>query len=384
MGDPAIPASDLATVGAQPVQAPSPRGAHLEMVGAVLAGDGLERVAEIASSHAGTPVAVIVPRLGVPAEGTALFRYVAGRLGGGRSERPAEVTAEVPIVSGGQELGAVLMLGRGRPDAGEYLHVAAIAALTEVAVAEARDETEQTLRGALLEELRRRDDLEAADVTRRAARLGCDLTAGFVALCADPGERAPGRLIARIANERPDALPQAVDGHVFALLPGGSDEARKLGARLGRHATLGLSSHYSDPGAAARALDEAELVLSVSEAGGGSLGEGVGDGTYRLLFRVMASHPEEVRSFYEDTVARLVAYDEQYSTDLMGTLDAYLQNNCNMNQTAQAIHAHRHTVGYRLERVKELTGLDPLTSEDRERLGLGLKAYRIIRPSLPR
>ena len=111
--------------------------------------------------------------------------------------------------------------------------------------------------------------------------------------------------------------------------------------------------------------------MSVSRNGGGPPGEGIGDGTYRLLFRVMASHPEEVRSFYEDTVARIVAYDEQYSTDLVGTLDAYLQSNCNMNQTAQAIHAHRHTIGYRLERVKELTGLDPLTSEDRERLGLG-------------
>ena len=42
-----------------------------------------------------------------------------------------------------------------------------------------------------------------------------------------------------------------------------------------------------------------------------------------------------------------------------------------MNATASAIYAHRHTVAYRLERVKELTGLDPLLSEDRERLGLG-------------
>jgi DNA-binding PucR family transcriptional regulator len=146
----------------------------------------------------------------------------------------------------------------------------------------------------------------------------------------------------------------------------------------------GLSSAYTDPAGAGRALDEAELVLSVSSNGGGPPQEGIEGGTYRLLFRVMASHPEEVRSFYEDTVARLVSYDEQYSTDLLGTLEAYLANNCNMNQTAQAIHAHRHTVGYRLERVKELTGLDPVTSEDRERLGLGLKAYRIIAPNLPR
>ena len=38
----------------------------------------------------------------------------------------------------------------------------------------------------------------------------------------------------------------------------------------------------------------------------------------------------------------------------------------------------------RLERVKELTSLDPMLSEDRERLGLGLKAYRIIAPRLPK
>jgi hypothetical protein len=346
---------------------PSPRGAHLEMVGAVLAGDGLERVAEIAAAHAGAPVAVIVPSLI-----------------GGRAERPSGVTLEVPILSGGRELGAVLLLGPGRPDAGEYLHMAAIAALTQIAVVEARDETEQTLRGSFLEELLTRSDLDPGDVDRRAARLGCDLAGGFVALCADPNGRGPGRLIAALAAELPGALTQAVEDKVYALLPGPPDPARRAAARLGRHATIGVSSYRSGAAEVRRALEEAELVLGVTAAGGGPPGAEIGEGTYRLLFRVLASHPQEVRSFYEDTVAPLVRYDEQYSTDLIGTLDAYLRGNCNMNATAQAIHAHRHTVAYRLERVKELTALDPLRSEDRERLGLGLKAYRIIAPSLPR
>jgi hypothetical protein len=354
------------------------------MVGAVVAGDGLERVAEIASLHAGAPVAVIVPRLGAPVEAWAdLERYVAGRLAGGKPTRPAKVVAEVPIVSGGQELGSVLLLGRGKPEAGEYLHVAAVAALTEVAVAEARDETEQSLRGSFLEELRSRDDLEPADVVRRAARLGCDLSTGCVALCADPGDRAPGRLLAAIASERPGALAQTVDGRVYALLPGSVEDARRVATRLGRSGPVGISSFYRDAADVRRALEEAELVLGVTAAGG-SPSEEIGGGTYRLLFRVLASHPEEVRSFYEDTIAPLVRYDEQYSTDLVGTLDAYLTQNCNMNATAATIHAHRHTVSYRLERIKELSGLDPFTSEDRERLGLGLKAHRIIAPRLPR
>lgn len=94
------------------------------MVGAVLAGHGLERVAEIAAAHAGAPVAVIVPSLAVSVATWAGYeRYVAKRLAGAQPARPPEVTAEVPISSGGQQLGAVLMLAHGRPEAGEYLHV---------------------------------------------------------------------------------------------------------------------------------------------------------------------------------------------------------------------------------------------------------------------
>ena len=160
--------------------------------------------------------------------------------------------------------------------------------------------------------------------------------------------------------------------------------ARRLTARLGRQGAVGMSSFHSSPKDLARALEESELVLGVLRSSDGEGAPDVASGTYRLLFRVLASHPEEVRSFYEDTVAPLVHYDDQYRTDLIGTLEAYLAQNGNMNATAAAIYAHRHTVAYRLERVRELTGLDATQSEDRERLSLGLKAYRIIAHQLPR
>ena len=99
---------------------------------------------------------------------------------------------------------------------------------------------------------------------------------------------------------------------------------------------------------------------------------------------MLASHPEEVRSFYDDTIAPLVRYDEQYGSDLVGTLEAWFEHDCSTVATAGAIFVHRHTVAYRLERVKELSGLDPLKSEDRERLGLGLKAGRVIAPGTER
>jgi sugar diacid utilization regulator len=387
------------------------RAVHLRMVDAVLGGDGLGRVAELAAEAAGGPVAVVVPRLGAAAvapEAAAddemvdvLRRHVAERIRDRPAPLPDWLLAEVPILSGDELVGVVALLrGDDLPsaEATEFLHLAAVASLTEVAVEEAKEEVEQNLRGSFLEDLRARPDLEPREIVRRAARLGCDLSRGAVVLCAELTTDRPRHVVATIAGEHPGALAQHMDGlggppRVYALLPAaGGDGApestlasgRRLAARLQRHGTVGLSSFYADPGEIARAMQEAELVLDVLKASDAPIAEDIGTGTYRLLFRVLASHPEEVRSFYEDTVAPIVKYDDQYRTDLVGTLEAYLDQNCNMNATAATIYAHRHTVAYRLERVKELTGLDPMLSEDRERLGLGLKAYRIIAPRLPR
>jgi sugar diacid utilization regulator len=376
------------------------RAVHLQMLDAVLTGDGLAAVADLAADAAGGPVAVVVPRLRVAVASAggeaalpAVRRYVAEQ----RSV-PPEVVAEVPIASGDERIGGVVLLDPGRPDpeAVEFLHLAAVAALTEVAVEEAREEVEENVRGSFLESLRERTDgLDPQDVVRRAGRLGCDLSAGAVVLCAELRSERPRHVVALIASEYPGALAQLVDGRVYALLPGSDQSAavaaaRTLAGRLQRHGVVALSSFYADPAELGRAIQEAELVLEVLQRGdglggvGGPTSEDIGSGTYRLLFRVLASHPEEVRSFYEDTVAAIVRYDDQYRTDLVQTLEAYLEHNCNMNATAAAIYAHRHTVAYRLDRVKELTGLDPMQTEDRERLGLGLKAYRIIAPGLPR
>jgi sugar diacid utilization regulator len=380
---------------------------HLQMVEAVLAGDGLEQVAGLAADAARAPVAIVIPRLGAgvligaPEKRRAalletLTRYVADRVKDRPAQVPEGLVLEVPIASGDEVVGAVVMLDgpdAAVEEAAEYLHLAAVASLTELAVEEAKEEVEQNLRGSFLEDLRSRPDLEPRELVRRAGRLGCDLSRGAVVLCAELTTDRPRHVVALIGGEYPGALAQHMDDRVYAILPatGGDgapeatlERARRLAERLRQHGTVGLSSFYADPAEFGRASQEAELVLDVLRQSDAPIAQDIGTGTYRLLFRVLASHPEEVRSFYEDTVAPIVRYDDQYRTDLVGTLEAYLDQNCNMNATAAAIYAHRHTVAYRLERVKELTSLDPMLSEDRERLGLGLKAYRIIAPRLPK
>src|SRR5690242_3555234 len=292
------------------------RAVHLEMVDAVLGGDGLDKVAALAADAAGAAVAIVIPRLGAAVAAPAvaeedlatLRRYVADRVKDRPAQVPPAVGAEVPIMSGDDIVGAVLMLGDGAADAHDFLHLAAVASLTEVAVEEAKEEVEQNLRGSFLEDLRSRPDLEPREVVRRAGRLGCDLARGVVVLCAELTSDRPRHVVATIAEDHPGALAQHMDGRVYALLPAlGADDApertleraRRLAERLRQHGTVGLSSFYADPAEFVRAIQEAELVLDVlrqSDGGGWDPHlRDIGTGTYRLLFRVLASHPEEVR-----------------------------------------------------------------------------------------
>src|SRR5204862_717705 len=164
----------------------------------------------------------------------------------------------IPIASGDETVGAVLLLegGTAAPaEASEYLHLAAVASLTEVAVEEARDEVEQNLRGSFLEDLRAGAGIAPDELVRRGARLGCDLSRGAIALCAELHTDRPRHVVATIAEDLPGALAQHMEsspnstqaGRIYALLPALAVDnpadatlaaAARLAARLPRHGTV--------------------------------------------------------------------------------------------------------------------------------------------------
>ena len=96
------------------------------MVEAVLHGEGMERVAVLASERVGRPVAIVVPSAGFatvvpraepPALG-AVRRYAAMRGRDGPPPLPAGVALAVPVNSGGEPVGVVAMLDGRRPGTG--------------------------------------------------------------------------------------------------------------------------------------------------------------------------------------------------------------------------------------------------------------------------
>jgi sugar diacid utilization regulator len=258
----------------------------------------------------------------------------------------------------------------------------------------------QFLRAILTRELTDRDLL-----VERAHDLGVELEGGASVIVARAHPQAPTEegwrsrvraIVERgsraVANRSIAALSEREDApgaEVLLLVPAGDESTtsrtaeavlRELQATLpGYTFALGYSRIAEDPQDLPRAVSEALLAANVAE--GDSDGQPLAfdqTGAYRLLLSTMSENPSELRRFYSETVEPLAAYDEQYETELVRTLQTFLDADGNVAGTAQRLFTHRHTVYYRLERVRELSGLDVSSSDGREKLSLGLKAMRVL------
>jgi sugar diacid utilization regulator len=202
---------------------------------------------------------------------------------------------------------------------------------------------------------------------------------------ADRGARAvvPGALAARAE------LTATSGAEVVLVLPGEDDgAARRAAESVLRELQAGLPGHGFAVGRSRVAADAADLHRAASEALlAANVAESDPDrpllafdetGAYRLLLPAMSEDPAELQRFYAETVEPLVAYDEQYETELVATLETFLDADGNVAGTAARLFTHRHTIRYRLERVRELSGLDVGSTDGREKLSLGLKAMRVL------
>jgi hypothetical protein len=80
------------------------------------------------------------------------------------------------------------------------------------------------------------------------------------------------------------------------------------------------------------------------------------------LNRVLRSS-EHVEPLRESILRSLEAYDLEHSSDLLLTARTFIHTNFNAKLAAQHLHIQPNSVRYRLGRIRELTGSDPLTAD---------------------
>lgn len=360
------------------------------MVSAAVAGDDVRSVAGSASDALGRPVAIALPALGAPVvwppnasspeDLDELVEHATAVIAGDPGvPRPAAIADSVPVRIGREVVGIVAALGGGalQADQRAWLEAAAAAAAVTALMRESHEGDLQGARRALLVALAAGPPGDAEAFLGQARRLGVELGSGAVAICA----RWPPEHEGELPADRPALLSDTGGGRVLGLAPlSATGEAAGLDGLIAdlhaRGMHVAVSAPRREPAAVHEALREAELLVELATRPDALLSGQ--EETYRLLIGVLLRDPLELELLRERTIASLGAYDAEHDTELLATLQAFLAHHGSTTETAEVMRLHRHTVGYRLSRVQEVSGLSPYESDGRERLSLGLKAHQIL------
>lgn len=370
---------------------------HDRFTGIVLGGGGLREIAEAVAVSIGRQTAITdaqgVLQTSAPAtDPDRLPAVLPGVAGGATGREPARVTVDgrpataQPIRVGPERFGAIVALadladlGDDERDTLEY--AATVAALRQVQ-ARAVAESDRRFQTVCLEELVTGHVVDRSVLMERAVAFAWDLGVPRAVLVAQldeiagqPFSRLAGTVEESVAQHRlADAARLALgrgaivwerSTQVAALVPagaGGPDGLRRAAERLVAEARravpdgvvgVGVGRVASDPLQLADSYTEARRALAV-----GAWGHGPGSvslfgdlGVDRLL---VGHDAAELADFAAGLVGPLIAHDARHGTDLVGSLEAFLDTR-NAALAARRLFVHYNTMKNRLRTIETLIG----------------------------
>jgi PucR family transcriptional regulator, purine catabolism regulatory protein len=337
---------------------------HERLADAVIQGRGLQALLAIVCNHLDCSLALVDEGGQVVSE-----RH-------GRRRTSFEDALELPVVAGG-EVATLRAAREGRPFE-EYdklvLHHGQTALAFELSRRRAVSAAELRLAGDLLEDLEgeRLDDRETG---RRMAAFGLEPAESYAALLAAPRNGQSGEQVRREVAEELDRrrvryLSTARRDRAAFLVEAASEE-EILGlaetiVKAGPHARVGVGRPALGR-ALGRSLLEARAAL---DSAGGEVASYRDLGSLELLL----SLPDAALEAFVDRVLGPVAD----SGRLLESLAALLDSGCRWSDAAEQLGVHRHTLRYRMERLREQTGRHPDDPEERMELWLAVKARQAL------
>jgi len=318
----------------------------------------------------------------------------------------------VPLEVGEERVGLLCALIE-RPLSGAVSALAAVASHTAVALKQHQliDWLQGRNRAKDFFEALARGEARGEELTTQAARLGIRLDDPHLLLHAIPWT-VPAPTAGRRRGARPKAVRRsaapdwadiaaqletrvtgAVPGAQFdrrqnsmrALLPVPTEGGEILAANVRRMyeevagseprvLAVGLSGPCRGIPAFSSGLEEARIAAEI----GALIGGGAGLFTYEGLgpYRYAMFSDESVRDPHQERLERLVEYERRRGTELLGTLEAFLDARGNAVRTSRRLYIHPNTLRQRLQRIKRVAGLD-LDREDWLSLAIAVKVVKL-------
>jgi purine catabolism regulator len=318
--------------------------------------------------------------------------------------RPGQLVV-APIVAGGADHGRIVAYGR---QAGlgtvtvQALERAATVAALAITKQLAVSAVESKFRGDFLRDALLGTAGPPEQIVEHCAQLGWDVDRALAVVVgqlddSDPNDGVDHTVAGRTAQERLTAAWEQVvhrldkaapvvgfRHEVVALVPA-SDDVTEVVAELlaavtgdrggGRRSfSTGVSRVIDSVSELPAAYAQARKAVAVGRRthGPGTVAHFDSLGVHRLLSLV--SDSAELHSFAAEVLG-VLAEDTPEVADLRQTLQALLDTNCNVAETARALHFHYNTLRYRIGKLEGIVG--PFTTDPELRLGVAL-ALRVV------
>jgi purine catabolism regulator len=180
----------------------------------------------------------------------------------------------------------------------------------------------------------------------------------------------------------------AARGSLIALLLPATDDPRayveavvaRLCERFPRmDIVAGVSACANAIGDLPEAYAQAQVALNAAPAGNGCASRvAVLDELGVMRFLLAPGDRGDLRDFARRVLGGVLDYDRDHPSNLTGTIEAFLANDCNLQRTAAAMFVHPKTVRYRLDKVQGMARLDFACQKDRFEAQLAISILRTL------
>ncbi len=97
---------------------------------------------------------------------------------------------------------------------------------------------------------------------------------------------------------------------------------------------------------------------------------------YKILFPIR--HSSYIKEFYNEVFLPLFEHDKVYHSDMILTLETFLENDGDYKKTALQLHQHENTIRYRVLKAKKILDLESENIKFLEHISLAIKIHKLI------
>ncbi len=153
--------------------------------------------------------------------------------------------------------------------------------------------------------------------------------------------------------------------------------------RLQLTVSVGVGNCYRELQAMKKSLHQAEQALRVAKLNRTKNATRFYQnlGIYRILLSY--DNRQELEQIFQESLGELVQYDRLNGSDLVGTLEVFLEEQGNQITTARRLFIHRNTLAYRLQKIETISGFKINNAEDCFNLQLALKIGKLLEQVTP-